>query len=71
MKILKLLLSYWKKFGAILAKINSTIILTILYFILFPFFAIPYQGVLFIKNRKKKDSNFIKYEREMDIKEQF
>ena len=50
---LKVILLVWLKFSALLGKINSTIILSVIYFL----FITPY-AILF---RKKMGGNYIKY----------
>jgi len=68
-KYLQILKKYWLKFASILAAVNARIILTLLYFVIFPFFAIPYKiALLFQKN---KQSNWKKYDRTLDLTEQF
>lgn len=62
---------YWLKLAFVMAWVNTRIILTILYFIIFPLFAIPYKIVLFFTSRKAKTSNWQIYDREVDLKEQF
>jgi hypothetical protein len=69
--ILSTLKKYWLKFAALLAFINTRVILTLLYFFLLPFFALPYQLVLWIKNKKQTNSTWNPYDSELDFREQF
>ncbi len=67
-KILSFIKKYWLKFWAMMAYINTIIILTVMYIFILPFFAIPVKiKNLFVKNNPK----WIPYDREFDIKEQF
>ena len=61
---------YWLKFGNFIGMVNARIILTLLYFVIIPVFAIPYKVVLFFLQRKKT-SNWDTYNRKPDITEQF
>ena len=70
MKYLLILKKYWIKFGNILSFINTRILLMIVYFLIFPFFAIPFQIFLFLK-KQNKNTSFQKYDRNPDITEQF
>jgi len=62
---------HWMKLAFVLAWINTRIILTVLYFLIFPLFAIPYKISLFLASRKPKNTQWQKYNHETDLKEQF
>jgi hypothetical protein len=50
--VLRHILQAWISFGNILLFINTRIILTLLYFCVLPFLAIPYQIFSFFQKKK-------------------
>ena len=68
-KFLLTIKKYWLKFAALLAYINTRIILSIVYIIIFPFFAIP--NIISRIFKKKEKTTWKKFDREINFKEQF
>ncbi len=69
-KVLFFLKKYWLQIAEILAYINTRIILFLVYFLMFPFFAIPLK-ILKLVRKKKEITNWKEYKRVVDVKEQF